>query len=657
MTGPTKELGGALPEWTNFGPGFDDVPNLVWPQSIDMFSKMRLDGQIEALTKAITLPILRRRFAVDKNGAKDEVVEHIAKNLGLPIVGEEDEPRGRRRFSHHDHLRHALLGLWYGHMFFNQVGEVTGSPERWHLRKLAPRMPRSIQTIHVAEDGGLEGITQVGYRPPPTQSGRGTGRIVGLGSGVGTLITNPKPQIPVTSLVAYVWEREGPNWLGRSMLRPLYRDWVLKDRALRVDAIKNERFGAGIPTGTAPVGGDPVEYQRMAAAIRAAENGGVGLPNGGTIAVNGISGSLPDVLASIRYYDESMARTFLAMFAQLGQTQTGSRALGETFVDFFTLALDAITDWYLDVLNEHVVEDIVDWNWGEDADAPRVIALPRSSSEIPVADLVALISAGVIAADKDVESWVRERYSLPEKVEEEPPPTPIAVPTPTPTDGTLPTQDGGQQPGQQSGPAAVPAPANKGGVAAGDARPKVPGFVGAHLPGQHNQATHGHGGRAATMDHARGGTHAGYASSAEHAEAIKLAEAKIENAPVPSAAAVAKSRDELAKAKAGMGRAGGDARGGSAKDRRKQRENLFKEFEAKDASGNGKGYVVCPHTALKMHWTDDPGLNPNGYPLFERGKIFTKWQGGGYQMPNLLPESFAANRARNDTMIRSENVR
>jgi hypothetical protein len=57
-----------------------------------------------------------------------------------------------------------------------------------------------------------------------------------------------------------------------------------------------------------------------------------------------------------------------------------------------------------------------------------------------------------------------------------------------------------------------------------------------------------------------------------------------------------------------------------------------------------------------MHWTDDPEQNPHGYPTFERGKIFTKAQGGGYQLPNLIPESFAANRARNDTPVRKENL-
>lgn len=143
----------------------------------------------------------------------------------------------------------------------------------------------------------------------------------------------------------------------------------------------------------------------------------------------------------------------------------------------------------------------------------------------------------------------------------------------------------------------------------------------------------------------------GAASSKEHAEAKRIADEKIAAAPVPSAEAVRKAREELEAARRGEGRAGGEARGGSAASRRKQRENLFKEF-----GGDRRGYVVCPHTGIKMHWTDDKRVNPKGYPKFERGKIFVKSQGGGYQLPNLIPESFTANRSRGATPLRKENL-
>jgi hypothetical protein len=133
----------------------------------------------------------------------------------------------------------------------------------------------------------------------------------------------------------------------------------------------------------------------------------------------------------------------------------------------------------------------------------------------------------------------------------------------------------------------------------------------------------------------------------EQAHSRKLALAKIRAAPIPSPEAVAKAREELKRNK----RAGGTSRGGGSKDRKRQRQNLFKEW-----GGNEKGYVVCPWSGICMHWSKDKKHNPEGHPVFERGKIFTKKQGGGYQLPNLLPESYEANRKRNKKTLRHENL-
>lgn len=412
MTIPSAEIGSLLPV-----PGWNtldtdaamDPPALLFPQAVQTYSKMRVDPQIDSLCNSVSMPILRMKWEIDPNGARDEVVAQVSTDLGLPIVGAGDAPapRSRRRFKHRDHLEHALLALWYGHMFFEMVPDTERFDlvtDGWRLRKLAPRMPGSIQRIHVAKDGGLEGISQVGYRPP-TVSRRGL-----------TLVGDSTPQIPVDALAAYVWKREGANWRGRSMLRPLYGSWLLKDRALRVDALKNERFGMGIPVGRAPEGGDPAQYAALAQAMRAAESGGAGLPAGADLGVEGIRGTLPDVLASIRYYDESMARAFMAMVIQLGQTQTGSRALGNTFADFFQMLTEAVADWYKDTTNEHVVEDLVDWNWGEDEQAP-LLTWSYSEDEEPLAvsDLVQMVTNGVITMDAETEAFVRDASHLPQR--------------------------------------------------------------------------------------------------------------------------------------------------------------------------------------------------------------------------------------------------
>lgn len=131
------------------------------------------------------------------------------------------------------------------------------------------------------------------------------------------------------------------------------------------------------------------------------------------------------------------------------------------------------------------------------------------------------------------------------------------------------------------------------------------------------------------------------AAASDHAAAKAQVADKIAAAPVPSAASVKRAR---ALANSSLGSQ-------NSADRRRQRENLFKEF-----GGEKRGYVIDHQTGVKMHWTNDSALNPNQYPLFERGRIFTERQGGGYQLPNLIPELYDTNRARGDTPIRKENT-
>ena len=52
----------------------------------------------------------------------------------------------------------------------------------------------------------------------------------------------------------------------------------------------------------------------------------------------------------------------LAHFLNLG-TETGSWALGSTFADFFTQSLNAVAEQVCDVVQQHVIEDLVDLNW------------------------------------------------------------------------------------------------------------------------------------------------------------------------------------------------------------------------------------------------------------------------------------------------------
>jgi hypothetical protein len=70
------------------------------------------------------------------------------------------------------------------------------------------------------------------------------------------------------------------------------------------------------------------ELSALARSYKVGEAAGGALPNGADLRFKGVEGTLPDVIASIKYDDEQMTARFFAQFTRLGITDTGSRAVG-----------------------------------------------------------------------------------------------------------------------------------------------------------------------------------------------------------------------------------------------------------------------------------------------------------------------------------------
>lgn len=394
--GPASSYGSSVWQWV--WDAAEQSPELTWPLSIAVYDRMRrTDAQVASGLRAIMLSVLGKRYALDPNGADQRIVDHVGQDLGLPVMGQESTPPGRTRdrFSWRKHLRMAgALKLAYGHMPFEQVYRIegSGSGQLAHLRKLSPRMPATLAEIKVARDGGLDGIVQ-------------------YGDGLRGL------EIGVERLVMYTHEQEAGAWQGVSMLRPAYKDWLVKDRLVRVNAMMYERTGMGVPTAEAPEGErNLAQYEAIASSVRAGERSGVGLPHGARLRIVGVEGTLPDVLEGIRYHDEQVARNSMSMFMQLGTTASGSRSLGDTLLGFFDAAVDSFVEETIETANEHIVEDLVDLNYGEGERAPRIVHSPSDAAkDLTASDLKALVDAGVIQPDEALEANQRSRYRLPAK--------------------------------------------------------------------------------------------------------------------------------------------------------------------------------------------------------------------------------------------------
>jgi hypothetical protein len=401
---PRTEIGHVIegPSWWN-GVELETTPELRWPLSVEVYDRMRRqDAQVGSVLRAVTLPVRRTQWRVDPNGSRPEVAKLVSEDLGLPLVGQKVAAprRARDRFSWMEHLRLALLMLPLGHSVFEQVYRPVGDQLR--LRKLSPRPARTIEQFNVASDGGLISIKQWGG-----------------------------PEIPVDRLVAYVHDMEGGSWIGHSILRTCYKNWLLKDRLLRVQVQTVERNGMGVPLYKgAEKEQDLSAGLKMAKAWRSGDASGAAVPNGADLVLRGVDGDLPDAEGPIRYHDEQIARAVLAHFLNLG-TQTGSWALGSTFADFFTLSLQSVAQQIADVATQHIVEDLVDVNWGEDEPAPRIVFDEIGSRHAATAEAIKLlVDSGVVIPDEGLEEQLRQAYGLPlaEGQRPDPAPAPAARP-------------------------------------------------------------------------------------------------------------------------------------------------------------------------------------------------------------------------------------
>lgn len=375
----------------------EDVPELRWPESIPIYDRMRKTAQVKSVLSAVTLPLLRTPWRIDGTGCRDEVTQTVADDLGLPIKGVEDTAyrRTRDRFSWVAHLRRVLRAQTYGHAFFEQLYRVDDTGQH-RLRKLEPRPARTISKINVARDGGLISIEQ----SPPG----------GLRS--------DKVVIEVGRLVAYVNEMEDGNWLGQSLLRPVYGNWLIRGQLERVWAQSLQRGGMGVPIYEgAEAETDLTRGLAMAQGLRAGDSSGGATPFGAKLRLAAPERPLPDVGAAVRYQDEQIARAALLHFLNLG-TQTGSWALGTTLADFFTMSLQASALDVEETTNAHVIEDMVSVAFGPNEPAPRVVADEIGSKQpATAAALKLLVEAGILRPDSVLEESVRQDYDLPSQTE------------------------------------------------------------------------------------------------------------------------------------------------------------------------------------------------------------------------------------------------
>jgi hypothetical protein len=214
--------------------------------------------------------------------------------------------------------------------------------------------------------------------------------------------------LPTDKACIFTHEQEGANFWGIPLTRAMYPHWFVKKHLERIDAIACERNSLGVPMIMLPPNPskqDVQTAQNWVTQLAAHEKTGLSLPSGAEFKLVGIEGRIREILPSLQYHKQQIATSCLAMFMELGQTATGSRALGESQSDFFLLATQNTADYIAHRIRNSTIRRLVEWNFGPDAPVPYLIAANVQARSIDT-------MAAIIAQLAQAGAWISDRSSV-----------------------------------------------------------------------------------------------------------------------------------------------------------------------------------------------------------------------------------------------------
>ena len=379
----TKIIDGYLDEEYN--------PQLAGFKGMEVYDRMRRsDAQVSAVLLAMELPIRNAFWDIEPaKNENDEVTPEYQEQADFA-----KEALFEKMSDGWDNkLREILTMLPFGFSLFEKVYKV--EDDRVWIDKLGFRKQVTIQRwITTAR---LPGVTQLLPTPGPT------GEF--------------EVSIPGKQLLLFSFRKEGDNYSGISVLRSAYKNYFIKDKLYKFDAVKHERQGVGIPIIYIPKNAN--KAQKAVAAnivknIRATEQTGIVMPgaksDGWEFEFADLkAGSQSDLWESIKHHNREIAKNVLAQFLELGDTGSGSFSLGADQSDIFISSLTSITNQVCEVINKHLIRELVDMNFDTDKYPKlRCQKITKTDTEKLSNTIATLVGGGIINTDESIEDYMRD---------------------------------------------------------------------------------------------------------------------------------------------------------------------------------------------------------------------------------------------------------
>ena len=350
----------------------------------------------------------RFEAGIESDPVADELARYCNEAFGF------DGFSGQMSSSFEDQLSYLLEFIPVGYRYAEEIYRVgldsTGRSRIW-LDQYADREPSAHNRWLSRDNQNLDGVLQ---------------------NTVGVTYT-PEP-IPANKLLLLTLNRTGSNFEGVGMLRPVWWWWRTKQRVSNLMCVGVDRWA--IPTPVVKVDRSQAESQGLTdgdieAMIDDAEEQArsfisteqsylveTGAVKFETYAMqSNLYASAP--LEIITKCDSQISSAFLAQFADLGNTETGSRSVGEIHLSVFRRAAINLCDIVTSTINGvdrrggGTVGRLIKWNYGavDPSKLPRLVHTGLDTDDLAESlnTLPALVTAGLLTPDDELERAIRDR--------------------------------------------------------------------------------------------------------------------------------------------------------------------------------------------------------------------------------------------------------
>jgi len=369
----------------------------------------RSSAPIKAALQVVKLPVLAASYGF-------EAPEEDSKTVGQKKVDYLND-QIFKRLEFKQILREILTCLEFGFSLFEKTFEITNykGTDMIGIKKFAFRKQYSLYRWMMSN--GQPGIQQ-------------------------WLLSGGFKDIPDWKVALFTHEKEGDNYAGMSILRPVYKDWYMLDLIVKLNAMAHERYGVGIPVAKqdSEVTVAPTEWDKLREGLsnlRSNEEGYLEVPAGVSLEILKMASSTSsDMLPTIEYHTKQIYANVLAQFLQLGQgaSGSGSKALGEDASKLFLHSLEYIADYVCETLTNTLAKDLIELNWGAGSAVPKMTHEKIGDDNIQLFSdaIMKLTQAGVMTPTVSTETFIRDMLKLPALTAQEEAewtkPTPPSIP-------------------------------------------------------------------------------------------------------------------------------------------------------------------------------------------------------------------------------------